>query len=221
MVCSSGLTVSDCLCRGHQGTIWSLAASSGHLYSGSSDGSIKMWDIQDLRRGCLRTVSAHKDGVSSECVCEGFLSTTASFPPSFHLPTSGTVHDNRAGHPLQCRHGPCYTLLERGVPGRDWLRQGELTLCVCVRWDPLKISHFWTVYVSRLFSVSDYSVSRLFSVSSGYSVSQLFSAPIIQCPDYSCLVTQDIFRCPVYMNSILTHRTYTVDMAMQVHNNDK
>ena len=53
------------LCRGHQGTIWSLVANGGHLYSSSSDGSIKMWDIADFRRGCLRTVSAHKDCVSA------------------------------------------------------------------------------------------------------------------------------------------------------------
>jgi WD40 repeat protein len=57
-------------CRGHKGTIWSVVASGGHLYSGSSDGSIKMWDILDLRKGCLRTVSAHKDCVSPpQCVC--------------------------------------------------------------------------------------------------------------------------------------------------------
>ncbi len=52
------------LFRGHKGTIWSVVASGGHLFSGSSDGSIKIWDTLDLRRGCLKTVSAHKDGVS-------------------------------------------------------------------------------------------------------------------------------------------------------------
>ncbi len=34
------------------------------MYSGSSDGSIKVWDVSDLRKGCLKTVVAHKDCVS-------------------------------------------------------------------------------------------------------------------------------------------------------------
>ena len=45
-------------------------ANNGHLYSGSSDGSIKVWDIINFRRGCLKTVIAHKDCVSDTvCVC--------------------------------------------------------------------------------------------------------------------------------------------------------
>ena len=44
------------------------------LYSGSGDGSIKVWDMADLRKGCLKTVAAHRDCVSlglCVCVCVG------------------------------------------------------------------------------------------------------------------------------------------------------
>ena len=53
------------LSRGHKGTIWSLLAHSNWLFSSSSDGTIKVWDIADLRKGCVRTVAAHKDCVST------------------------------------------------------------------------------------------------------------------------------------------------------------
>lgn len=50
--------------RGHKGTIWSMVASCGRLYSGCSDGSIKMWDIADVRR-CMKSIAvAHSDHVS-------------------------------------------------------------------------------------------------------------------------------------------------------------
>ena len=49
--------------RGHKGTIWSLVTSGDCLFSGSSDGTIKVWDIADLRRGCLKTVQGHKEAV--------------------------------------------------------------------------------------------------------------------------------------------------------------
>ena len=64
------LTVLHCfslLClftRGHKATIWCQAAFGAHLYSGSSDGTVKVWDIADLRRGCLKTIPAHKEAVS-------------------------------------------------------------------------------------------------------------------------------------------------------------
>ena len=50
--------------RGHKGTIWSLVSHANKLYSGSSDGTIKLWDLADFRRGCLKTIPAHKDCVS-------------------------------------------------------------------------------------------------------------------------------------------------------------
>jgi len=50
--------------KGHKGTVWSMAVYADRLYSGSGDGTIKLWDIADLRRGCLKTVHAHKDCVS-------------------------------------------------------------------------------------------------------------------------------------------------------------
>ena len=51
--------------RGHKATIWCQAAFGAHLYSGSSDGTVKVWDIADLRRGCLKTIPAHKEAVSN------------------------------------------------------------------------------------------------------------------------------------------------------------
>ena len=51
--------------RGHKATIWCQAAYGARLYSGSSDGTVKIWDIADLRRGCLKTVPAHKEAVSA------------------------------------------------------------------------------------------------------------------------------------------------------------
>lgn len=48
---------------GHKGTIWSLVTHGDRLYSSSSDGTIKEWDIADVRRGCLKTVAAHKEAV--------------------------------------------------------------------------------------------------------------------------------------------------------------
>ena len=67
--------------RGHKGTIWSLLTYGNWLFSSSSDGTIKAWDIADLRKGCVKTVSAHKDCVSM-CVASGNLD---SLPPP--LPT--------------------------------------------------------------------------------------------------------------------------------------
>ena len=54
--------------RGHKGTIWSLLVHGNWLFSSSSDSTIKVWDIADLRKGCIKTVTAHKDCVSV-CVC--------------------------------------------------------------------------------------------------------------------------------------------------------
>ena len=54
------------LYRGHKGTIWSLVTYGDRLFSSSSDGTIKVWDIADLRRGCLKTIPAHKEAVRRE-----------------------------------------------------------------------------------------------------------------------------------------------------------
>ena len=60
--------------RGHKGTIWSLAIYGDRLFSSSSDGTVKVWDVADLRRGCLKTVVAHKEAV---CIykCIHYLSS--------------------------------------------------------------------------------------------------------------------------------------------------
>ena len=59
----ANLRVTFDLYRGHKGTIWSLATYGDRLFSSSSDGTIKVWDIADLRRGCLKTIPAHKEAV--------------------------------------------------------------------------------------------------------------------------------------------------------------
>ena len=51
--------------RGHNGTVWSMVASSDRMYSSCSDGSIKMWDVADMRRGCMKTIVAHSDYVNT------------------------------------------------------------------------------------------------------------------------------------------------------------
>lgn len=50
---------------GHKGTIWSLAIHDGKLISSSSDGTLKVWDAADLRKGCLKTVPGHNEAVSA------------------------------------------------------------------------------------------------------------------------------------------------------------
>ncbi len=61
--------------RGHKGTIWSMVTHRNLMYSGSSDGTIKVWATSDLRKGCLKTVAAHKDCVSPTIIMcvEGVL----------------------------------------------------------------------------------------------------------------------------------------------------
>ena len=55
--------------RGHNGTVWSMVASGDRMYSSCSDGSIKMWDVADMRRGCMKTIVAHSDYVSAHSWC--------------------------------------------------------------------------------------------------------------------------------------------------------
>ncbi|XP_003383841.1 PREDICTED: E3 ubiquitin-protein ligase TRAF7-like [Amphimedon queenslandica] len=64
--------------RGHKGTIWSLVTSGDCLFSGSSDGTIKVWDIADLRRGCLKTVQGHKEATMFLAVGRGILYSTGT-----------------------------------------------------------------------------------------------------------------------------------------------
>lgn len=51
------------ICRGHKGTIWSLAIHDDKLISSSSDGTLKVWHAADLRKGCLKTIQAHNEAV--------------------------------------------------------------------------------------------------------------------------------------------------------------
>jgi E3 ubiquitin-protein ligase TRAF7 len=64
--------------RGHKGTIWSLVTYGDKLFSSSSDGTIKVWDIADLRRGCLKTIPAHKEAAMFLAVGRGILYSTGT-----------------------------------------------------------------------------------------------------------------------------------------------
>lgn len=64
--------------RGHKGTIWSLAIYGDRLFSSSSDGTVKVWDVADLRRGCLKTVVAHKEATMLIAVGQGILYSTGT-----------------------------------------------------------------------------------------------------------------------------------------------
>ena len=81
------LSLSLLFLRGHKGTIWSLATYGDRLFSSSSDGTIKVWDIADLRRGCLTTITSHK-AVSHCYIILLQILPTLSLPPSLPLSLS-------------------------------------------------------------------------------------------------------------------------------------
>ena len=66
-VCLS-ICLSVCLsvCRGHGHTVWSLATHADRLYSSCSGGEIKMWNISDSIRGCIKSIRMHSTYV---CMC--------------------------------------------------------------------------------------------------------------------------------------------------------
>lgn len=44
--------------------MWCLTAYKGRLYSSGADGQIKVWDLEQLARGCIQTLSGHTATVS-------------------------------------------------------------------------------------------------------------------------------------------------------------
>ncbi len=61
---------------GHADGVNSLAVADGKLFSGSSDGTIKVWDLETNR--CLYTLTGHADGVRSLAVADGKLFSGSS-----------------------------------------------------------------------------------------------------------------------------------------------
>lgn len=46
--------------RGHKDVVWSMTTKKGRLFSGSADGIIKVWSLEQLAKGCMDTINAHK-----------------------------------------------------------------------------------------------------------------------------------------------------------------
>ena len=60
------LSVCLSVCRGHGHTVWSLATHADRLYSSCSGEEIKMWNISDSSRGCIKSIRMHSTYV---CAC--------------------------------------------------------------------------------------------------------------------------------------------------------
>ena len=55
--------VSVCFVRGHGNGIFSMVAKGQRLYSGSRDATIRVWDMDALKRGCIHTLQGHTNTV--------------------------------------------------------------------------------------------------------------------------------------------------------------
>jgi WD40 repeat protein len=51
--------------RGHHGFVNCLTVWNNKLISGGSDKMLKVWDLENLIKGCLLTVGGHVDAVST------------------------------------------------------------------------------------------------------------------------------------------------------------
>jgi E3 ubiquitin-protein ligase TRAF7 len=47
------------LYRGHNDVVWSLTADRYKVFSSGSDSTIKIWDMENLAKGCIRTLEGH------------------------------------------------------------------------------------------------------------------------------------------------------------------
>ena len=52
------------LYRGHNDVVWSLTADRYKVFSSGSDSTIKIWDMENLAKGCIRTLEGHTGTVS-------------------------------------------------------------------------------------------------------------------------------------------------------------
>jgi E3 ubiquitin-protein ligase TRAF7 len=59
--------------RGHEQTVWSVVTKSDTLYSSCSGGEIKMWNISDTTRACVKTVKLHSTYVMCLAVSGKYL----------------------------------------------------------------------------------------------------------------------------------------------------
>ena len=49
--------------RGHNECVWNLKTKHNWLFSAGDDKVIKVWDLEDLTRGCKQTLTGHTDKV--------------------------------------------------------------------------------------------------------------------------------------------------------------
>lgn len=49
--------------RGHEEPIFAMTCRGGKLYSTGRDMSIKVWDTEDVTKGCIATLKGHTDVV--------------------------------------------------------------------------------------------------------------------------------------------------------------
>ena len=45
--------------RGHQGVVWCMSTKNKKLYTAGADCMIKVWDLENLSRGCIKTIQGH------------------------------------------------------------------------------------------------------------------------------------------------------------------
>ena len=61
------------LSRGHANTVWKLTSQAGTLFSADGKGVVKVWDMENLLKGCLHTLEAHTEAVSGSSVSGRFF----------------------------------------------------------------------------------------------------------------------------------------------------
>ena len=44
--------------------VWCMATRNKKLYTAGSDNVIKVWDLDNLQRGCIKTIQGHTNAVS-------------------------------------------------------------------------------------------------------------------------------------------------------------
>jgi len=59
--------------RGHKEVVWNLKILGNVLFSCGSDGVIKVWDLDVLSKGCIKTLSGHENAVSGQAVVIYFI----------------------------------------------------------------------------------------------------------------------------------------------------
>ncbi|XP_065183160.1 E3 ubiquitin-protein ligase TRAF7-like [Sycon ciliatum] len=65
--------------KGHQHTVWKLISHGSTLYSADGSGTIKVWDMNNLLRGCVHTIPvAHSEAILAMATNGEFLFTAGS-----------------------------------------------------------------------------------------------------------------------------------------------